>query len=1100
MPSADHLNFDNFDEPPPATIPAPTAADDTEDPWGFTASSPPKSSARKKKKGKKNAPKIPPPVEDGNDSPAHPQSITPPPPTDHGAKLGRPPPHAEPEPEPEPVPITKPQQTPESAPLVSVEEDDDDDAVPAEYLEPEPPAKPTAKLSPAPSAAVKSPRLAMAKPASTSSPPSWPVSLYGNVRDRAPPRRESFVTHPSPRPRLVDPPPPHMPQAHFFGLPDLGFGFGQKQETGRPAGSDGYCCRLDTLADAGDAVSASKARDALLVGCQGGLEVFRILPNKLEVVGRLEGLRGAVIDAKLLPHTEKYDYIPELRPLVAVVTHGPMLEDRRDSGPEGEGTDLIGNEPPSHYQTTVDVYSLQAQLFIATLYASTPVPLDQPTLGQVSLLPDPVGDLEVNAAGRFITVSSGKSGEVFVYSDTPNRSMLHEPQFRCLGKFWTTIQKPLSTRAATQGTDPANPAETKAEPQKPLHSLSQRWLAIVPPYTSSISAQGAPLITDVNPSPPGVGTHAAPPQPVVTCEVVGMDTEGTWSKLGRQAAQGLVKYSQKGFEMGWQGWKELTQPSPPGAKQVAEPKEDLFPPTKAPSDDPTRLTKEPALVSIIDLEALLVWEEHKPKYLPAPMATFALVDGCNFLSLSAIGTKMMTASRKGEASTIWDLSQIAHGVPRRAGMSDEDSSTSPCIKQLQRIARNSPSTVLDCSWSADDDAVAILTAHGTVHLHEVASRPARRKRKSAGTGSTPAAEKADATVSLSTGLSPPSSNQGFLGSIKSWSQTVSTQVNTIRSTNPASAFGLPTTFAGFREATAAAGNAGSRAVARGLSQGLTAAKGGAADYWHADDNKIRHTKALQEPFSAKSLTWIKRNNTTSVAITCGGVVHVHPVARVTRRKGDAIVSGLKHERSARKQFPLPPIATRAESGRVHGAKADSCAGQGPHGFWSLRRSLQEAHDQRHTTNDPLAISSDVETNPPYCPFHVDVRVGIYVFDEVNHSQCEFPKAFELFQLQGHGMDEKPWLFGEPLPPSSKVNEHMPDEFHDSTVHLGEEHSPEHDDDDENVGDIMESRLTIQPSRSGKKADEQIRVNTRRRKGRISTNAEVDLLEDDESFV
>lgn len=1090
--------FDNFD-----LNPAQQAAQPQEDPWGF-GKSPPKP---KKKKGKKNAKQNR--VEEGEDSSAYPKSITPSPPTDHGVKVPAPSP-----PQRQPAPPTPPDPQ-----LVNI----DDDTTAVEDTDPSPALKPV-KPSPSPSPIVRSPRPATAKPVPPVSPPSRPVSLHGAPqRDRnnslasyrpTPPMsqpsqqcRESFA---STRPRFVEPPPPHMPQAHFFGLPDLGLmGLGQKQESGKPAGSDGYCCRLDTFADGGDDPSAKKAKEALLVGDEGGLEVFRILPNKLEVVGRLEGLRGAVLDAKILPHVDRFDELQALRPLVAVVVHGSVLDDRRDSGPEGE--DYNDPEAVGHFQTSVDVYSLQGQIHVATLYSSTPVPIEQPTLGQVSSLPEPVGDLAMDAKGQFIIVSSGKSGEIFVFTQAAKDGNM-ETRFRCIGKFWTSLQRSLSTASSrpASSTDSTATPEPRKEPRNPLYSLSQRWLAIVPPFSSSnISIQGIPLLSDINPSPPGLTTHAAPPQSVVSCEVVGTDVEGVWSRLGRQAAQGLVKYSQRGIEMGLQGWKELTHPSPPTGKQSHDrtsSRDELFPPTKAPSEDPSRMAKEPALVSIIDLETLLNWEEQRPKYLWPPMATFALVDGCNFLSLSSSGTRLLTVSRKGEVSTVWDLKQVAHGVPKGPPDEDEDSvSTSPCIKQMQRIARNSPSTVLECAWSRDDDALALLTAHGTVHLHEVVNRPMPRKRKRANTASAPLVEKADATVSLSSGMSPPSANQGFLGSIKSGWQTVSTQVNSIRSTNPASAFGLPTTFAGYREAAAAAGNAGSRAVARGLSQGYTAAKGGASDYWHADDNKIRHTKALQEPFSSKSIRWFKRNNTTSVVIACGGSIHVHPIQRVTRRKGDAIVSGLKHEKYAHKAFPLPPISTCTE---VAVNKLDSCTGQGPHGFWSLRHSTPPT-----TKNERKASMSvghqphgnDVETNPPYCPFHVDARVNIFSFEDANDGSQYGPSAAQAeFQIQGHDLDEEPWLFGQGLPPSNKINEHTPDDSHEPTF----EHADDDDDDGEDFASQMESKLTIQPPARRSQGGEQIRINTRRKQGKGKGGKKAPsaddefgvLLEDDDSLM
>lgn len=1109
MPSADDdfvPDFDNFDEQPQAVPTAVQAADSHDDPWGFNEPQleqpppqPTKKEGKKKKKAKKDAARKN-KVEDGEDSSAYPKSITPSPPTDHGARLQEAlPPAAH-------IPVSAQPVVP-SSPLVNATFDDETTAV--EDVDPLPPAptKPSSKPSPAVSPVVRSPRPAPAKPAVTASPNSRPASLHGapprdqnnsltGYRSSAPlsaagqQRRESFA---SPRSRF-DPPPPHMPQPHFFGLPDFGLNLGQKQEAGRQAGSDGYCCRIDSLADSGDELCAKKARDALFLGSEGGLEVLAILHNKLEVVGRLEGLRGSVIGAKILPHVDLYDDVKPLRPLVAVVVHGPMVDDRRDSGPEGEEPEPLENEPPSHFQTSVEVYSLQTQHYVSTLYRSTPVAIEKPLVGQVSSLPDPVGDLHVDAKGQFVTISSGKSGEVFVFTQAALQG-IEATRFRCIGKFWTAVQKSLSAptaKPANAGDASANLGESREEMQNPVCSLSQRWLAIAPPAASSnISIQGQATTSEYNPNPPGFTTHAAQAQPLVSCEVVGTDVEGAWSRLGRQAAQGLMKYSQRGIEMGLQGWKELTQPSPPGGRQThdrSSSKEDLFPPTNAPSGDPSRLAKEPAIVSIIDLDNLLYHEEHKPKHALIPLATFALVDGCNFLSFSSAGTRLLTVSRKGEISTIWDLQQVAHGIPKRGNSDFQDNSTSPCVKQLQRITRNSPSTVLGCAWSRDDDAVAILTAHGTVHLHEVPSRPPPRKRKRSSLAAPQSAEKADATVSLSTGLSPPSANQGFLGSIKSGWQTVSTQVNSMRTTNPASSFGLPTTFAGFKEATAAASNAGSRAVARGISQGYTAAKGGASDYWHADDNKIRHTKALQEPFSAKSLRWIRRSNTVSVAIACGGTVHVHPVQRVTRRKGDEIVSGLKHEKYAHKAFPLPPIHTRHEAGGLQGLITDTCTGIGPHGFWSLRQQSLSVRPEVRVPKMLHNQASDVETNPPYCPFHVDASVSIFAFDEYDETALA---RFEAFALKGHGIlsqaEESSWTFGDALPSQFKMNERVPSELpeEDEDFLIGEptEQGMGDGDEDEDVADQMESKLTIQPARKNRAGQEEIRINTRPAKKR-----------------
>ena len=880
-----------------------------------------------------------------------------------------------------------------------------------------------------------------------------------------------------------------MPQQHYFGLPDLGLNFAQKQEQGKPAGADGYCCVFDTFADAGDASSAKKARDALLVGSECGLDVYRVLPDKLEVVGRLEGLRGAVVDAKVLPHTDIYDQMQSQRPLVAVTIHGPMSDDRNDSGNEDAST----HEQRKLYQTTIEVYSVQTQQFIATLYKSTAVAMEQPIMGHVSLPPKPVGELDLDAAGSFITVVSGKSGEIFVFSYATQEGY-SEPEFHCVGKFWTALQqKPEIARSTSSNDSGMAVDESKGQRGQPLLSLNNRWLAIVPPYTSvGMPIQGSPALSDANPQPYGLAAHGAPTQPPLTCEVAGIDAEGTLSWLSRKAAQGLVKASQRGYEMGIQGWRELTHPSPPSASQshsrATSQDASLFPPTNAPADDPKRLLKEPAIVSIIDLQRLLAAEEQRSKQAPAPLATFALVEGCNHLSFSPDGLRLMTSNRKGEVSTVWDLSHVSHGNARLKDVDEDgEAQQGPHVMQIHRIVRSSPSVVIDSVWSRDGDWLALLTTHGTVHLHEIPLTAPSKKRKRRSTMSATAPhEKAEPTVSMSQpGMSPPSSN-GLLGSWRSWSQSVSTQVNAIRTQNT-----VPTTFAGFRETAAAAGAAGRKAVAKGIGQGYIAAKSGASDMWHAEDNKIR-PKALQDDTaSAGCIRWVQRQSGSSLAVTCGGSVYMHPVQRVTRRKGDVMVSGLKKDKHY-KTFPLPRISTSRDGGAA--AKTAKCAAEGPHGFWSLRHtSTDGVRGALRRGSGPSAAANEVETNPPYCPFHIDARVNIYAFDDSGYgSQAALhtDHAILEFKTRGHGYveNEEPWVFGEPLPSSTKVNDSMQDDI-DAVVEDG---------DDEDVAAQVQSKLTIEPA--GEAGGEQIRVNSRRsRRGSGGGREEgrFDMLADDD---
>ncbi|KAK3058078.1 hypothetical protein LTR09_001155 [Extremus antarcticus] len=1016
-----------------------------------------------------------------------------------------------------------------------------------EPTEPEPvvrrevaaPSPATVSPRPSPRPAAARPVASSLSPVSRHATPYGTAEQYGGANNYRPngstayPRRESYTSRTSPGQHYVEPvarispsqryvepvprasphqrfvepvAPPHMPQPHFYGLPDFGLNLAQKKEPAtKAAGSDGYCCCFDTFADSGDAASSRRARTALLVGSEGGLEVFRVLPNKFEVIGRLEGLRGSVVGAKILPQVGLVDVLQSLRPLVAVVVHGAikntiMNGDRRAT-----------QAASTYYQTTVEVYSLQSQEHVATLYRSPVVTDEQPT-GQMPRRPGPFGDLKIAAGGSFVTIASGKSGEVFVFTHVPTLAN-PDPYFRCIGKFWTCLQSSLDKSAsrptsASEGADALDESDHKSS--VPLFSLSQRWLAIVPPSTAShVSMQGTPLLSNYNLNPPGLASHVAPPQPSITCDIAGVDAEGTWSRVTRQAAQGLVRYSQKGIEIGWQGWSELVNPSTQGNQQHGRTpsREDHFPPTKAPPDDPRWRLDEPAVVSIIDLETLVDAEELKPKYPPAPMATIALEEGCNHLSISSNGLRLLTVNRTGEASSIWDLRQARHGVVKYS-VSDNDEAIirSPCVKQIIRIPRSSHSVVAESVWSRDDEYLAMLTTHGTIHLHEIPANAATRKRKRKVTPTAAAPEKAQATVSVTHGVSPPS-NQGFFGSLRSSLQQVSTQVGTMRANNTVS-LGIPT-LAGLRETAASTSHAGSRLLAKGLSQGLSAARSGATEYWHAEDNKIRH-KALQDTVSAGSMRWVKRQSGTLLAVAAGGTVHLHPITRVERRKGDELVSGLKHDKHQKKHFELPPIrASKDERGTRQVNRADDCATAGPHGFWGLRLSSPEPQRRNsrasRTSRRPPAQANEVETNPPYCPFHIDARVSIFAFDDatpgsqINLRARNAPDPRTAFFTQGQHdeadsspvQDHDRWVFGGPLPASTKLNTHEEQLANELDIH----DEGLTDADMDGLAEQVESRLTVRSAGEGQ--GEQIRVHSKMMHPLRDRADEVEVLDDEE---
>ncbi|KAK6436547.1 hypothetical protein LTR95_007265 [Oleoguttula sp. CCFEE 5521] len=876
-------------------------------------------------------------------------------------------------------------------------------------------------------------------------------------------RRESAAMPKPPPPRhrpssFLEPAnPPHLMQNHYFSLPGLDYG-NKTAPSGKPAGSEHYCCTFDSFSSSGDAASAGKAKDALLVGWEGGLDVYRVLKEKLEMVGRLEGLRGGVVGAKVLPRSVGSSAWAEVRPLIAVIMHGRAATGQDETNPDTR----TARARDDKWQTRVEVYSLQSQAWVATLYTSAPVSAAKGALGSLPEVPEPVGDLRIDAKGNFITVASRTSGEVHVFTAKSGNEDV-EPAFNCIGKYWTTLQSRLdATPRPGIAKDSSSTRGTTESPTAPLFGLSGRWLVTVPPNSSSKIAMHAQVVPPITgQSPHGADDHVAPAQPNPSIDVVGLNAEGVLARYSRQAAQEILKVSRVGIEMGKAGWSEFTHPSPPNQASQTRPQssETGFPPAQGSDDDKPRTVKEPAVVAIIDLERLVEAAERGQKSLPPYLATFLLEDGCNFVSLSGDGLQLLTTSRTGELSHVWDLRHVAHGSTDAAAVEDGEAVTGPHVRRVHGMVRNTQSVVVDAIWARDDNFVALLTTHGTVHLNEITRRShdeQRRRRRSTAAASV-RTEKAAPVVGVSHSVSPPSRN-GFLGGLRSWGATVSSQVNTIRSTTSNVGLGIPITFAGFREATGAGAAMGSRAVARGISQGYSVAKIGMGDMWHADDNKIRR-KELVDVNRTGAIRWHRGRSGLAVAVTCGGKVFVYPVQRVTRLRGDSEWTGLKAEKAIKngmREFTLPNITTQTS----RPSTADSsCIAQGPHGFWSLRpySTSTVRASPTHTGaegSDPMRY----ETNPPYCPFYVDRRVSMYSYDEphatsssqrtVRHTTSS-ANTFSPFHLRGYGAeDAEPWCFGAPLPPLVKLNDNT------SSSHTSFASSPEPEDEPDTEPDAL----------------------------------------------
>jgi hypothetical protein len=260
----------------------------------------------------------------------------------------------------------------------------------------------------------------------------------------------------------------------------------------------------------------------------------------------------------------------------------------------------------------------------------------------------------------------------------------------------------------------------------------------------------------------------------------------------------------------------------------------------------------------------------------------------------------------------------------------------------------------------------------------------------------------------------------------------------------------------------------------------------------------------------------------SIAVTCGGKVFLYPVQRVTRQRGETTFSGLKAESKGRREFGLPPIATT--SATTQSSRSNSCAQQGPHGFWGLRAPAFTQHNIADASSKKLQESESdkahYETNPPFCPLYIDRRVSMLGFNSPSHGYDGgmHDLAVSEFQIKGHGLDdEQPWLFGEPLPSSVKLNERStvsdadvsdeedegPNTHHAKSTFEAELDGAGGAESGRGDGNVQ-SRILINP------ANNEIRINSSRKKSRkpvASANkksaaagkadGDFELLEDDE---
>jgi hypothetical protein len=888
-------------------------------------------------------------------------------------------------------------------------------------------------------------------------------------------------------PFATNPPLPHQPQAHFYNLPDFDLGLSNGVNEGITPGEGGYFCGFDTLSMAGDE-AAKSAENVLLVGYQGGIDIFRVEKGRMDVVGRLEGLAGSVFGAKILPWTARRDPLASSRPLIALVVHGPVTDNLKSSS-AGSGSSSVVDDsasdapsaPPSsqgndaaskvtNYQTTVELYSLKEKKQVAVLYRSPLIPITSSVDSPMFEPPPPVGELVLDAKGKFLVVASGTSGEIFIFAPYLRGHEDYQESFHCIGKIWTSVQlrergTHSSASSAADGSHEEVPPEQYGSP---VFTLSDRWIAVTPPAsTTHFSVNGTALTSPQYSRPPGLAHHTVPPQPSTNCAVDAPETASLINRLTREGTQVAIKGARWATEKGIQAFKNYmnkgsqTNGVPYGTDPTQQP---YFPPTHGHNQAQPR--QEATLISVYDLQRLMDAEEAKAKNALHPLATIPASLGCSFLSFSPSGLMLMTVSKKGDFQDVWDLKRMNS---RRSRKTSREQPTGPHVRQVARFARMTVTNVIDVVWSAPRiDKLAVITDKGTVHMFLLPASafqwpPPRRLRRS-GQAPKPKDESTSDTANTGGGAIS-SAMQAINGTTKPWFDAVRTRNNSAGSRFPSlSSLGM----------TPAVGAKSGKAVAAGVGKSINNIR-------HAGDNKLTLPTS---PSGVKphSVRWLTGKGRGSIALVSGGALQIYRVQmRPATGKGKS-ANATSISKKKLVEFGLTPVRDTVLAPsvaiQVHRQPTDEPEPDFDiHGEW-LPRSLPKGHskagkgDKIHVGPSLAPLSfSEIETNPPYQPFYTDRRVTRFTFSKQlsgeESSQSEWsPQAFDLKSDLHYNDDESPWLFGEDVEATRISSPAM------QTYDSGE------DDAVAGVAARIENKLVL---RDGEEEIEQVVVTTRRRR-------------------
>ncbi|KAK4202755.1 hypothetical protein QBC40DRAFT_39897 [Triangularia verruculosa] len=826
-----------------------------------------------------------------------------------------------------------------------------------------------------------------------------PPDTHGHLGSIAAARRGSMHSNYAHR-AVSNPPLPHQPQAHFYGAPEIDLD--PQSQSGMKAGEKGYYVGFDTLPLPNNDPVSGKS-NVVLAGYEGGLEIFSVGKREAESVANLKGLRGGVYHAKILPWTS---HESDLFPLVAVVIHGPNLPmptptinvegdydavsaERSEAmtnvtSPDPSSRESVASSRPApgfaeSYYTSVEVYSLKTGRQVSVLLEAPKVPLKMPITSAAFRAPPPTGAFQIHADGGSIVVSSGVTGECWIYRQAP--AVNDQPlQFRCHGKVWTTLQQPPKGEPGQENERGRSPVPPRPRPQVAIVSVSSRWIAYCPAAPSSQIALRASVPVHVYGRAPGLSSVTPPQLPQANADLDLPLSESVVNKLMRDATQELIQGAKWVGKQGLQAWNNYWNPQPSQAPRSptqasqnwglgASPPQ--FPPTHGAVTPP--VAKEPGLVSILDIDSL------GPSSNLHPITTFTIPHGCSFLSLSPSGLFLFSASSKGDVQTVWDLMRIQHtkSSPLQATGSPVGG---PRVRQVAQFSRMTVARIVELAWTQPHgERAAMVTERGTVHLLDLPSSafswpPPRRRLPEETKPAVP--EGPTSAVSMATNA---------LSSVREAARPLINRQRRSNSNTPA--------FAGAAEYAAHGG----KVIVHGISHSLGKTGNAISQLRHTGDNRVSlpNSSMLPEP---GCVAWVMRRD-HSLFVLGGGQVRVFQ----SKSSGAYDKRGQRLSRYTDHQLPLLPDDSLAPVVK-HILDPDeyldfSERDLDPFNNTLVLNQVKPGLRARFGGVESSIPQAEIESSAPYQPFHTDRRIALFELSPPQGKSLEITSILAETQLE-----------------------------------------------------------------------------------------------------